>query len=61
MPYDENSPFVPVNAAGALDRVLPAEKTPLLQKTGVRDLLSMWVQFLRSLQVFLKAILPTAG
>ena len=61
VPYDENSPFVPVNAAGALDRVLPAEKTPLLQKTGVRDLLSMWVQFLRSLQVFLKAILPTAG
>jgi hypothetical protein len=58
VPYDESKPFVPVNAAGRLDTVLPAEKTPILQRSGLRDLLSMWVQVLESLKVFFKAMIP---
>ena len=57
VPYDESAPFVPLRAEGRLDTVLPAEKTPLLQKSGLRDALGMWVQFFQSLKVYWQRLL----
>ena len=56
--YDESEPFAPINAPGGLDTVIHAPTNTVLQKTCTKDLFVMWYQFLQSLQVFLRAMLP---